>query len=196
MAREATCITRPSNALHTRALSERMRRDSLAILAEMYHTAVYWSKGFLAQEVSFAEKDKTERKQKPFWACWRNGHPSKRVWKIFKMCAAAGSAYGHFFLHQWHKKSSRNALQDEISLACAIKPGVISGDAFAMKALCTDVFHDADLKLETLLRGAEAGSSLAQLEIADLCATPLHVTSTYLPPHHVAHCLAVTRYGA
>jgi hypothetical protein len=158
----------------------------------MYHTVVYWSD----QEVSFAEKDKTERKHKPFWADWRNHHPSKRVWKIFKMCAAAGSAYGHFFLHQRGKRSSRTALEDEISLACAIKPGVISGDAFAVKAFCTDVFDDDDLKLETLLRGAEAGSSLAQLEIADLCATPLHVTSTYLPPHHVAHCRADTRYGA
>ncbi len=175
-----------------------MRRDSLAILAEMYNTVIYWSKGFLGQEVSLAEKDKTERKHKPFWACWKNDHPSKRVWKIFKMCAAAGSAYGHFFLHVCGKKSSRNALEDEISLACAIKPGVISGDSFAVKAFCTDVFNDDDLKLETLLRGAEAGSSLAQLAIADLCATPtpLHVASTHLPPHHVAHCRAVTRYRA
>lgn len=40
-------------------------RDSLAILAEMYNTVVYWSKS-QDQVVSFAEKDKTERKHKPF----------------------------------------------------------------------------------------------------------------------------------
>ena len=47
-----------------------------------------------------------------------------------------------------------------------------------------------------LLQTAEEGNPVAQLAIADLCATPLDATRSYLPPHHVAHCLAVTRYGA
>ncbi len=46
-----------------------------------------------------------------------------------------------------------------------------------------------------LLQTAEEGNPVAQLAIADLCATALDVTSTYLPPLHVAHCLADTRYG-
>ncbi len=47
-----------------------------------------------------------------------------------------------------------------------------------------------------LLQTAEEGNPVAQLAIADLCAAPLDVTSTYLPPHHVAHCRADTHYGA
>ena len=95
---------------------------------------------------------------------------SRRVWKILKLSAAAGSAYAHFFLHSIRKKSSRNALEDELSLACkcAMKSGMITGDCFLAKALCTDVFDDPDLKFATLLRAAEAGNSFAQIEVADM----------------------------
>ncbi len=96
------------------------------------------------------------------------------MWKILKLSASAGSAYGHFFLHAFGKKSSRRPLDDELSLACkcAKESGMMCGDCFLAKALCTDVFDDPDLKLATLLRAAEAGNSFAQIEVADTYAFP------------------------
>ncbi len=144
-----------------------MHRDSLAIFAHLH----------LVLDGSWyrrTNEPETEGhcKRTPVWDSRKKG--SRRAWKILKLSAAAGSAYGHFFLHVFEKKSSRKPLDDELSLACkcAIKSGMISGDCFLAKALCTDVFDDPDLKLATLLRAAEAGNSFAQMQVADTYAPP------------------------
>ncbi len=117
---------------------------------------------------------------------------SRRVCKILKLSAAAGSAYGHFFLHARDKKSSRKPLDEELSLACkcAIKSGMITGDCFLAKALCTDVFDDPDLKFTTLLCAAEAGNSFAQIEVADTYAFPSDANSVCVT---LASCCSLAR---
>jgi hypothetical protein len=140
-----------------------LRRDSLAIYAHLYDIFNDWFPRNSTNE------HKTEGHRQRMWdSSTKKGQ--RRVWKILKLSAAAGSAYGHFFLHACDKKSSRNPPEDELSLACkcAMKSGMICGDCFLAKALCTDVFHDPDLKLATLLRAAEAGNSFAQIEVADM----------------------------
>jgi hypothetical protein len=129
------------------------------------------------------------------WNCTKNG--SRRVWKILKLSAAAGSAYGHFFLREYGRLSCRKPLEDELSLACkcAKESGMIGADCFLAKALWSDVVNSPDLKLETLLCAAEAGNSLAQIEVADMYAIPLLPIACVLPSHHVAHCRAVTARG-
>jgi hypothetical protein len=121
---------------------------------------------------------------------------SRRVWKILKLSAAAGSAYAHFFLNALQKKSSRNALEDELSLACkcTTESGMICGDCFLAKAMCTDVYDDPDLKLATLLRAAEAGNSFAQIEVADMYAIPSDTNSVCITL--ASHCSLSRSYSS
>jgi hypothetical protein len=181
------CSSKHLTVLDMRVLLSAAHRDSLAIFAFFYERQ---------QPSQHAGDSSLNSKRQPCWDARKKN--SRRVHKIWKLSAAAGSAYAHFFLGFSRLLSSRNPSDDELSLACAKKPGMIDGFCFLDKAYFHR-FHnggDAALEFKNLLGGAEAGNAVAQLVIADMCASPFDATLMHCSPsHYDVRCCADTTSG-
>jgi hypothetical protein len=83
-------IFRP--ALYAR-VTECARRDSLAIYAHLFDLQASWH---IAEGVPLNSESSHKRQ-----LCWDpKKKKARRLQKIFKLSAAAGSAYAHFFVHK------------------------------------------------------------------------------------------------